>query len=163
MFDVSRGDQAEDVTMPVCFPLTEISHGTRCPENGSPSIISPHTCLSTPALRWRRSAPIDADGLDRGVERAVLFEPGLASSIRSFDADTGAWAIWWLDQRNPTPSMYSLSGPSSTVLESSTPNDTLNAQPITMRFRWFDMQFAPRWTKHSLPTGARRIDKLCTI
>lgn len=35
-------------------------------------------------------------------------------------------------------------------------NDTLNAQPITVRFRWTDTQTAsPRWDKaFSLDTGA---------
>lgn len=60
-----------------------------------------------------------------------------AIALRSFDAKTGKWAIWWLDARHPhtldVPVIGGFEGHVGTFLA----RDTLRGEPIIVRFRWF--------------------------
>ncbi len=69
-----------------------------------------------------------------------------AAALRSFDAVSGQWAIWWLDGRAPhhldVPVVGSFSGPVGTFLA----NDLLDRKPIVIRFLWrADQGGNPRW------------------
>jgi hypothetical protein len=69
-----------------------------------------------------------------------------ASSIRSFDAAARTWAIWWLDQRNPHALDVPVVGTFNDGVGEFYANDTLDDQPITVRFQWSDTQSdSPRW------------------
>jgi hypothetical protein len=55
--------------------------------------------------------------------------------IRSFDAKTRQWAVWWLDARNPTiepPMKGGFKDGVGTFLA----DDTFNGRPIKVRVRW---------------------------
>jgi hypothetical protein len=55
--------------------------------------------------------------------------------LRSLDAKTGQWSVWWLDSRYPTigpPLRGSFSNGVGTFLG----DDTLNGRPITVRVIW---------------------------
>lgn len=76
--------------------------------------------------------------LPEGVYRAV--------AIRSYDAATRQWAIWWLDARQP----HSLDVPVVGRFEAGVglffANDSLDARPIKVRFTWETRTpDAPRW------------------
>jgi hypothetical protein len=69
-----------------------------------------------------------------------------AVALRSFDAATGTWAIWWLDGRSPhrldVPVVGTFTGDTGVFLAS----DVLDGKPITMRFIWHRNPAGnPRW------------------
>lgn len=59
-----------------------------------------------------------------------------AAAFRSFDAESGTWAIWWLDHRSPhrldVPVVGRFTGPVGVFYA----GDTLNGAPIKVRFIW---------------------------
>ena len=73
-------------------------------------------------------------------------------SLRAFNPDTGKWAIWWLDERDPThiepPVMGSFNGDSATFMG----HDTFKGRPITVRFRWQDVHGARPWWEQAFST-----------
>lgn len=83
------------------------------------------------------------------VDDNVVELPGgsyRASSTRSFDAATGRWAIWWLDQRNPHSLDVPVVGSFRDGAGEFYANDNLNGQPIKVRFRWSGTQSgSPQW------------------
>lgn len=88
------------------------------------------------------------DGLGTIDDNALDLPGGVyrAAGIRAFDPATGSWSIWWLDSRNPTridpPVRGRFEGDGGLFLG----NDTFNGQPITVRFRWYDIHGAqPHW------------------
>jgi hypothetical protein len=73
------------------------------------------------------------------VEDNLLFFPDgevRAAALRSFDAQTRTWAIWWLDGRAPhrldDPVVGGFSGPVGVFFA----DDTLDGKPIKVRFTW---------------------------
>jgi len=69
-----------------------------------------------------------------------------AIAIRSYDAALGAWAIWWLSTAAPhaldVPVIGGFDGGIGTFLA----QDTLNGQPIAVRFLWLQTDGpTPRW------------------
>lgn len=64
-------------------------------------------------------------------------DPYRAVTLRSFDAKTSQWSIWWLDSRSPNgpldpPVRGSFKGGVGTFYA----DDTFNNQPIRVRFIW---------------------------
>jgi hypothetical protein len=59
-----------------------------------------------------------------------------AAAMRSFDTNTRAWAIWWLDRRVPhelgTPVVGGFQGATGTFFA----QDSFNGRPIKVRFIW---------------------------
>lgn len=59
-----------------------------------------------------------------------------AVALRSYDQETGKWAIWWLDGRSPhsldVPVIGQFVGDVGTFIA----HDTLNGVPIIVRFIW---------------------------
>lgn len=75
-----------------------------------------------------------------------------AIALRSFDAASGTWAIWWLDARFPhqldTPVTGRFEGDTGTFLA----RDSLRGLPILVRFRWIrGNRDQPRWEQAFSP------------
>ena len=73
------------------------------------------------------------------VEDNVLSFPDAevrAAAFRSFDAQTGNWAIWWLDDRAPHNLDVPVVGGFSGSVGVFHANDTLDGKPIKVRFTW---------------------------
>jgi hypothetical protein len=76
--------------------------------------------------------------LPAGTYRAV--------SLRSFDPETGQWAIWWLDERNPGRLDPPVVGGFVDGIGTFQCDDTLNGQPIVVRFLWSNItETSCRW------------------
>ncbi len=72
--------------------------------------------------------------------------PYRAAALRSFDAETGLWRIWWLDLRQPgelgTPVAGRFDGGTGEFLA----DDNWNGTPIKVRFVWHrNTGPGPRW------------------
>lgn len=77
-----------------------------------------------------------------------------AVAMRSFDAATGQWAIWWLDGRAP----HSLETPVCGSFENGVgqfySDDQLDGRPIRVRFTWsIGADGHPRWAQAFSPDG----------
>lgn len=81
------------------------------------------------------------------VEDNLVELPGQsyrAIALRSFDPGSGVWAIWWLDGRSPHTLDTPVKGTFSGDIGEFRANDTLNGQPIIVRFLWKKGP-VPRW------------------
>jgi hypothetical protein len=62
--------------------------------------------------------------------------PFRAVALRSFDAESHTWAIWWLDGRSPhrldVPVIGAFSGPTGVFFAS----DQMDGRPVRIRFIW---------------------------
>ena len=83
------------------------------------------------------------------VDENVLHLPGgtyHAVTLRAFDPETRPWAIGGLDGRAPHTLDVPVVGRFENGVGEFLADDTLNGQPIRVRFRWSDTQTdAPRW------------------
>jgi len=75
-----------------------------------------------------------------------------AVAMRSFDAGTGQWAIWWLDSRAP----HAMDVPVRGSFERGTglfySDDALDGRPIRVRFTWLiGADGHPRWEQAFSP------------
>lgn len=78
--------------------------------------------------------------LPTGAYRAV--------TLRSFDAATGQWSIWWLDARNPHRLDPPVVGRFVGGVGEFQCDDELRDQPIRVRFLWTRTDTAhPRWAQ----------------
>ena len=59
-----------------------------------------------------------------------------AAAFRSYNPQTGAWAIWWLDHRNPHQLDVPVVGTFCGNLGVFLANDSLNGVSIQVRFTW---------------------------
>ena len=91
------------------------------------------------------------------IEDNLIDLPGdryRALAMRSFAADTGTWAIWWLDARAPhrldPPVVGGFAGDTGTFLA----EDSLDGRPITVRFQWHRAA-RPRWEQAFSPDSGR--------
>ena len=94
------------------------------------------------------------------VDDNVLELPGnpyRAVSLRSFDAKSGLWSIWWLDGRSPqgpldTPVQGRFQGGVGTFYA----EDTFNGKPIRVRFVWSDITpTSARWEQAFSTDGGK--------
>lgn len=75
-----------------------------------------------------------------------------ALALRSFDAEAGTWAIWWLDQRAPHQLDVPVIGGFENGVGAFYANDTLDGRPIRVRFLWLDTASgSPRWEQAFSP------------
>lgn len=83
------------------------------------------------------------------VDDNVLELPGgtyRAVSLRTFDAATGQWSIWWVDGRHPQRLDPPVVGRFADGVGEFQCDDELRGQPIRVRFRWTRTDTpAPRW------------------
>ena len=73
------------------------------------------------------------------VDDNVIDLPGgpyRAVTLRSFDASTGQWAIWWLDGRQPHQVDVPMVGSFSQGLGTFYADDVFNGRPVRVRFLW---------------------------
>lgn len=69
-----------------------------------------------------------------------------AVALRSFDANTQSWAIWWLDSRSPHSLDVPLIGRFEDGIGAFYATDSLNSTPVHVRFLWLQTDTAsPRW------------------
>jgi hypothetical protein len=69
-----------------------------------------------------------------------------AASIRAYDPATRQWSIWWLDSRYPRDLGTPVVGAFDDGIGTFFADDTLNGQPIRVRFLWTDITAASaRW------------------
>jgi hypothetical protein len=85
------------------------------------------------------------------VEDNLIRYPGgayRAIALRSYDAETGLWAIWWLDQRAPHGLDVPVVGRFDNGVGIFDADDTQEGRPVRLRFRW-DVagQGGPRWSQ----------------
>jgi hypothetical protein len=59
-----------------------------------------------------------------------------AVALRSFNADTGLWAIWWLDGRNPHKLDVPVIGSFENGIGTFFGYDEYEGNPIRVRFQW---------------------------
>lgn len=102
------------------------------------------SCSARPILGGNGNFEENEIDLPGGAYRAI--------ALRSFDMQSGQWAIWWLDQRYPhaldVPVIGSFEGDIGTFLA----RDTLRGHPILVRFRWFKHNAGqPRWEQAFSP------------
>jgi hypothetical protein len=72
--------------------------------------------------------------------------PYRAVSLRSFDATTGQWFIWWLDARHPHRLDPPVVGGFAGGVGEFQCDDELRGQPIRVRFLWTRTDTpTPRW------------------
>ena len=79
-----------------------------------------------------------------------------AATIRTYNEATNSWSIWWLDGRNPDQLDVPMRGQFIDGLGTFYAQDTLDNQPIKVRFLWsMPSPDAPRWEQaFSLDEGA---------
>ena len=76
--------------------------------------------------------------LPEGAYRAV--------ALRSFEAATGQWSIWWLDGRRPSVLDVPVRGGFSGGIGTFFADDRLDGQAIKIRFKWLaDAGGGPEW------------------
>lgn len=89
------------------------------------------------------------------VDDNILYLPDgtyRAVTIRSYDAATRQWSIWWLDARNPLALDVPVVGRFKNGVGTFFANDSLKGQPIVVRFRWTrDAQGRPHWAQAFSP------------
>ena len=86
--------------------------------------------------------------LPSGTYRAV--------TLRSYDARSETWSIWWLDSRNPGSLDIPVVGRFENGVGTFLAEDTLNGKPIQVRFQWTVPEpDAPRWEQAFSPDAGR--------
>ena len=98
----------------------------------------PGTCSLRPLLDGQANVDDNLLELPSGRYRAA--------SIRAYDPATDRWSIWWLDSRHPhdlgPPVVGAFKDGTGTFLA----DDTLNGQPVRVRFLWTDITpSSARW------------------
>ena len=79
-----------------------------------------------------------------------------AATVRSFDPKTRTWSIWWLDARTPGALDVPVVGRFDSGMGTFYAQDTLNQQPIVVRFRWtLPEAERPRWEQAFSPDGGK--------
>ncbi|MBL8277413.1 MAG: DUF1579 domain-containing protein [Pelomonas sp.] len=95
-------------------------------------------CHMWPLLDGRGNVDDNVLDLPTGPYRAV--------SLRTFDAATGQWAIWWVDGRHPHRLEPPVVGGFADGVGEFQCDDELRGQPIRVRYRWTDTRTDhPRW------------------
>ncbi|MFG6414807.1 DUF1579 domain-containing protein [Roseateles sp. DC23W] len=89
------------------------------------------------------------------VEDNVLHLPSgpyRAAAMRSFDKDTGQWAIWWLDGRAPHTLDVPVRGSFEHGVGHFYADDQLDGRPFRVRFTWLiGADGHPRWEQAFSP------------
>jgi hypothetical protein len=77
-----------------------------------------------------------------------------AATIRSYDPKSRSWSIWWLDARTPGALDVPVVGSFVDGVGTFIANDSLNGQPIVVRFVWtLPAADSPRWEQAFSPDG----------
>ncbi|MBK7076293.1 MAG: DUF1579 domain-containing protein [Myxococcales bacterium] len=104
------------------------------------------TCATWPLLGGRGNIDDNVLELPSGTYRAA--------TLRSYDAASAQWSIWWLDARDPhrlDPPVVGRFHEGRGRFECA---DTLDGRPIRVRFDWsVDDPAHPRWEQAFSPDG----------
>jgi hypothetical protein len=78
-------------------------------------------------------------------------------TLRAYDPNTGQWAIWWLDGRNPFGSLEPpVKGRFENGIGTFYSDDTLRGKPIRVRFIWSHMTSSSgHWEQAFSPDGGK--------
>jgi len=68
-----------------------------------------------------------------------------ALALRSFDLDSGLWAIWWLDGRNPHALDVPVKGRFEGGIGRFVAEDSFQGRPVRVEFQWSQTAAGPRW------------------
>ncbi len=97
-------------------------------------------------------------GLGNVEDNQVDFPGGhyRAIALRSFDQTSRAWAIWWLDGRNPHHLDVPVVGGFSQGIGAFYADDMFEGRPIKVRFLWLDTHLeSPHWEQASSPDDGK--------
>jgi len=105
-------------------------------------------CTMTPVLGGHGNVEDNLLHFPAGAYRAI--------ALRSFDAASGAWAIWWLDGRTPHRLDVPVIGHFKDGVGSFFASDTLNGAAIRVRFLWLGANTrTPRWEQAMSADGGQ--------
>ena len=77
-------------------------------------------------------------------------------TLRSFDAKTQSWAIWWLDDKRPHKLDVPVIGRFENGSGAFYADDTFDGKPIKVRFLWKNIkQDSRRWEQAFSPDGGK--------
>ncbi len=107
------------------------------------------TCTGFPLMGGRANADDNVLKMPGGEYRAV--------TLRSYDQETGQWAIWWLDGRFPSgPLEPPVKGRFENGVGTFHADDTLNGKPIRIRFIWSRITpTSAHWEQAFSPDGGK--------
>jgi hypothetical protein len=88
----------------------------------------PGTCTLWPLLGGAGNVDDNVLELPGGTYRAATF--------RAYDPESGQWAIWWMDGRNPHQLDVPVKGNFKDGIGTFLADDTLDGKPIKVRFLW---------------------------
>lgn len=74
-----------------------------------------------------------------------------ALTLRSFDAATGLWAIWWVDGRHPHSLDVPVKGRFQDGIGHFRAEDSFAGRPILVEFEWRQTAEGPRWQQAFSP------------
>ena len=106
------------------------------------------TCKSQPLLGGTGNVDDNFLELPGGSYRGV--------GLRSFDATSQTWAIWWLDSRTPHALDVPMIGSFKDGVGTFLADDTFKGKPVKVRFVWSRItQKTCRWEQAFSPDGGR--------
>lgn len=106
------------------------------------------TCVCQPLMAGMGNVDDNLLNLPEGSYRAV--------GLRSFNAKTKTWAIWWLDGRNPHLIEVPVLGGFENGVGTFIADDTLRGKPIKVRFQWSKItRNSAQWEQAFSPDGGR--------
>jgi hypothetical protein len=90
--------------------------------------------------------------------------PYRAVSLRTFDAPSQTWSIWWIDGRSPRHIDTPVIGGFVDGVGEFLAMDSLRGQPIVVRFRWTDTSTdTPTWEQSFSPDGGTTWERNWTM
>jgi hypothetical protein len=96
------------------------------------------TCAMSTMLGGNGNIEDNVLHISTGTYRAI--------ALRSFDPTNQAWAIWWLDSRNPHMLDVPVIGRFQDGVGTFYATDKLNQTPVRVRFKWMRTDTpSPRW------------------
>ena len=90
------------------------------------------SCVNWPLLGGHANVDDNVFNAPGGQYRGV--------GLRALDPATGQWAIWWLDSRFPDKLDVPVRGGFQDGVGIFLSDDVWNGTPVTVRFRWSDIQ-----------------------
>ena len=104
------------------------------------------TCRSLPLMNGDANVDDNVLHLPSGSYRGI--------GLRSFNAKTGQWAIWWIDSRDPHRIEPPVLGGFKEGVGTFIGDDTLRGRPIKMRFQWSKITpTSAHWEQAFSPDG----------
>lgn len=98
------------------------------------------------------------DGLANVDDNVIELPSGTyrAATMRTFDAATRLWSIWWFDGRNPHRLDPPVVGRFESGVGTFLADDQLRGQPIKVRFLWSGIASPnPRWEQAFSPDDGK--------